>query len=175
MRSVRRYGRSARVLAVAIAAPFAAACAARGPALRGDVYRDAAQGWSIGVPVGAWERAHAEGADLALRRADGAAMSVTSRCEGVDVPPALLARRLRPDRATRPVQKMKKLEVAGAPARRQRFETERDGHVLRITTLTRVAPPCVQDFVLVAPAAVAADAEPVFEAWWKSFEPGPRP
>jgi hypothetical protein len=137
------------------------------------VYHDPAQGWSIGVPAGDWQRAKAEGADLALRRADGAAMSVTSRCDGADAPPAMLARRLRPDRATRPIQKMKKLEIAGAPARRQRFETERDGRKLRITTLTRVAPPCIQDFVLVAPQA-ADDAESIFEAWWKSFDPGAR-
>lgn len=162
------------MLAVAIAAPFVAACASRGPALRGDVYRDPAQGWTIGVPAGAWARARAEGADLALRRADGAVMSVTSRCDGADAPPALLARQLRPDRATQPRAKMRKLEIAGAPARRQRFETERDGHRLRITTLTRVAPPCLQDFVLVAPEA-AADADAIFEAWWKSFDPGTRP
>ena len=68
---------------------------------------------------------------------------------------------------------MKKLEIAGAPARRQRFETERDGRRLRITTLTRVAPPCIQDFVLVAPEA-AGDAGAIFDAWWKSFVPGPR-
>lgn len=149
-------------------------CASGGPALRGDVYRDATQGWSIGVPMGAWEPAKAEGADLALRRADGAAMSVTSRCEGADGPPGLLARRLRPDRSTRPLEKMKKLEIAGAPARRQRFEAERDGIHLRITTLTRVAPPCIQDFVLVRPET-APDADAIFEAWWKSFEPGARP
>lgn len=164
--------RNARVLAVAIAAPFAA-CASRGPALRGDVYRDATQGWSIGVPAGDWVRAEAEGADLALRRADGTAMSLTSRCDGADAPPSLLARQLRPDRATQPSQKMRKREIAGAPARRQRFETEQDGHRLRIMTLTRVAPPCIQDFVLVAPEAVS-DAEKIFDAWWASFVPGPR-
>ncbi|MCU0668209.1 MAG: hypothetical protein MUF70_02515 [Myxococcota bacterium] len=171
---MRRASRSARMLAVAIAALFAVACAGRGPALRGDVYRDPAQGWTIGVPAGAWQRAKAEGADLALLRADGAAMSVTSRCDGADAPPAMLARQLRPDRATRPRDKMKKLEIAGAPTRRQRFETERDGRRLHITTLTRVAPPCIQDFVLVAPEA-ADDAESVFDAWAKSFEPGSGP
>lgn len=164
---------SARVLAVAIAAPVAAACASRGPELRGDVYRDATQGWSIGVPAGDWVRAEAEGADLALRRADGVAMSVTSLCDGADASPSLLARRLRPGRATQPLQKLRKLEMADAPARRQRFETEQDGHRLRITTLTRVAPPCIQDFVLVAPEA-ATDAEAIFDAWWASFVPGPR-
>lgn len=143
-----------------------ASCAS-GPALRDGSYRDPDQGWTIAAPAGAWTRAAAEGADLALRRDDGVAMSVTSRCEGVSAPPELLARQLGPGFAQPHAREA--LEIAGAPAFAQRFEIERAGRALLIKTVTRATPRCVQDFVLVTPAG-KSDAEAVFDAWLASFE-----
>jgi len=42
----------------------------------------------------------------------------------------------------------------------------------RVKTVTRIAAPCVQDFVLVAPRDFDS-AERSFDAWWESFAPGP--
>jgi hypothetical protein len=41
----------------------------------------------------------------------------------------------------------------------------------RVTTVTRAAAPCVQDFVLVAARDADDAAAHVFDAWWASFAP----
>jgi hypothetical protein len=164
-------GLSARWPIRAIAVPLALLACARGPTLRDGVYRDTEHGFTIAAPSGAWRLVHAEGANLALRREDGSAMSVTSRCGVAPAPPEMLARQLRFELGPHRLVASVAGELAGAPSHIQRIElTERP---LRVETRTRVAPPCVQDFVLVAPRD-SRDAEAVFDAWCASFREAPR-
>jgi len=141
------------------------ACAS-GPALRDGVYRERAQGWTIAAPPPGWQRIRAEGADLAFGGPEGASLALTSRCEGAPASALLLARQLRAGLGASELVLERELEVAGRPAALQVLALPTS----RVKTVTRAAPPCVQDFVLVVPRDLEA-VEPVFDAWWASFAP----
>jgi hypothetical protein len=161
--------------AVVVAAVAVAAGCARGPTLRDGVYRvpDARAGFRIAAPPGDWMRVDAEGADLALRRADGVALSVANRCDAPAAAPEALARQLRLGLGAHRLLASETLDLAGAPAHAQRLAVEAGGRTLFVATRTRVAPPCVQDFVLVAPSP-PGEAESIFDAWCASFAAEPR-
>jgi hypothetical protein len=162
----------ATAIAMLLAGGALASCA-RGPVLRDGVYGVPERGFTMAAPPGAWQRVEADGADLALRRDDGALLSVASRCDAPLAPPATLARQLSIDLSVQRVLASEPTELAGAPGHAQLLEVDAGGHTLRVKTLTRVAAPCVQDFVLVAPVA-SRDAEAVFDAWCQSFRETPR-
>jgi len=143
------------------------ACAS-GPTLRNGVYRDRAQGWSIAAPPPEWKRVAVDGADLAFRGPSGASIAVASRCDVAVVPLDVLAGQLRQGFGAGSVLAERDVAIAGRPARLQVLALAGGG---RVTTVTRAAAPCVQDFVLVAPSGADDAAAGVFEAWWASFAP----
>lgn len=140
-----------------------AGCAS-GPALRDGRYRDRERGWSIAAPPTPWRRVDAEGAVLAFQEPEGASMALAERCEGADAPLDRLARELRIGLGPSELVETQRLDLAGRPAELQVIALAQR----RVRAVTRQAPPCVQDFVLVT--ADGADATRDFDAWWASFE-----
>jgi hypothetical protein len=156
-------GRARRLAASTALAAVALGCAS-GPALRDGVYRDPTQQWTIAILPSGWTRIEAEDVDLVFLGPGGATIGVTSRCEGVSGTAEALARQLRAGLGSHELLDERGVEVAGAAAVRQVLAL--DG--ARVAAVTRAAPPCVQDFVLVAPEGFDA-ALPVFDAWWPTF------
>lgn len=154
----------ARCIAASTALAAVALGCASGPALREGMYRDPKQQWTIAVPPAEWSRIEAEGVDLVFVGPGGATIGVTSRCEGVSGTAEVLARQLRAGLGSHEVLDERNVEVAGAPAVRQVLALDTE----RVAAVTRAAPPCVQDFVLVAPDGFDA-ALPIFDAWWPTF------
>lgn len=142
-------------------------CASGGPVLRDGVYRAREQGWTIAAPPSGWTRVTVEGADLAFRGPGDASIAVTSRCDVAVVALDVLARQLRGDLGASETVEERDVVLAGRSARLQMLALASGG---RVRTVTRSAPPCVQDFVLVAPRD-ADGAAAVFDAWWGSFAP----
>ena len=157
---------SARGMGRTIALAAVAAGCASGPTLRDGVYRDPAQQWTIAAPPPGWTRVEVEDTALAFRGPGDASMAVTSRCEGAVGSAAVMAQRLRAGLGPSQLVETRGLDLAGRPAERQLLALP----TTRIASVTRAAPPCVQDFVLVAPRDFDA-ALPVFDAWWASFAP----
>jgi len=154
----------ARTFAASIALAAVAFGCASGPALREGVYRDPKQQWTIAVPPAGWTRIEAEDVDLVFLGPGDATIGVTSRCEGVSGTVEALAQQLRAGLGSHELLDERQVEVAGTPAVRQVLALD----AARVAAVTRAAPPCVQDFVLVAPDGFDA-ALPVFDAWWPTF------
>jgi len=158
-----------RRMGCAFALVAALAGCASGPVLRGGIYRDRKQGFAIAAPPAGWERVKVEDASLAFRDPEQASMALSSRCDVRTTDAGLLARQLRIGLAPYQVQTERHIVLAGRPAVLQWIALAAG---TRVKTVTRIAAPCVQDFVLVAPRDFDS-AERSFDAWWESFAPGP--
>ncbi len=131
-------------------------------------YHHPRRGYVIDRPDGAWKPVSAEGADLALRGAQGQMMSLSSRCRTPLASPRVLARHLRIGMGAHRVRAGAAVDVDGHPGWMQIFDA-RDGQAfVRVKTVTSVVPPCVYDFVLVARHSFP-EADRRFDAWWHSF------
>jgi hypothetical protein len=160
----------------------AGACASGGVRLVEGRYVAASSRFSIASPAGEgerWSRAHVDGAVLSFRGrsggpAAGAALSLLERCGAPVAEPRLLARELLIGLEQREEEGGAAVVVAGAPAWRQAVRATADGRRVELRSVTRVAGDCTTDFVLVAPH-VDAGMEADFDAWWRSYRPGPEP
>jgi len=66
------------------------------------------------------------------------------------------------------------VQLAGLEGWAQRLETRADGTSLMIETVTLRGARCIYDWVLLAPTRQRLEQlAPRFEAWWRSFRPGP--
>ena len=137
----------------------------------GDVYRDTQRGYSIAVPGDGWSRTTVEGAALAFRGPDGAAMSMMSDCDGPLAAPAVLARHLQIGLRERRLRQAGPMLLEGQPGWTQTFDARYAGVVVRVKTITLVTTSCVLDWVLVASGAFEA-VERSFDAWWSSYRAG---
>ena len=143
-------------------------------------YRHRELGYEIDLPsvLGepGWSRESLEGSDLVFVHRDGSAWTLASTCRRTATPVSLLAAEL-----ARAVQAGDGGRAEGGPVQQaglegwaQRLETRADGVSLRIETVTLRGARCVYDWVLLAPTRRRLEAlEPGFEAWWRSFRPGP--
>jgi len=148
-------------------AVVAALCdCASGPTLHGGVYRDRERGFAIAAPPPDWQRIGVEDARLAFRGPNHESMALLTHCDAGDAAPAVLARRLRVGLGAHQLDEEHTTELAGRPAEVQWITVGES----RVKAVTRVASPCVEDFVLVARDDFGA-AERVFDAWWASFAP----
>lgn len=119
-----------------------------------------------------WERIEVEGAELAYRGPDGAVMSYLRECGSArERSPRLEARQLLLGLEARDVREEGALELAGAPAWRQRVAARDEDRAAYLTTVTRVAGACREDFVLATPEPSEAAAA-VFGRWWRSYRAG---
>ncbi len=128
----------------------------------------------VGEP--GWSRGSVEGSDLVFEHRDGSTWTLASHCRRTAMPVPLLAAELA--RAARDGDGVRvdggPVQQAGLEGWAQRLETRADGMSLTIKTVTLRGARCVYDWVLVAPTRQRFEAlEPRFDAWWRSFRPGP--
>ncbi len=176
-------GRSegARPIALVVSATLAsmtlwgpAGCAAlRTPG--GDRFVHPKRGYSIRWPGPEWERIHVAKADLALRRPDGSTLTLIRRCGIPLAEPRVMARHLRFGLEEAHVSFEGPVATPwGDSAWEQRFEAQSDGKRVAVKAITCVRGRCVYDWVSTT-AEASSSVEPLFDAWWRSFEPGPAP
>mgnify|MGYP005843453985 CR=1 FL=1 len=146
-------------------------------------YRHRELGYEIDFPsiLGepGWSRGSVEGSDLVFEHRDGSAWTLASHCRRTATPVSLLAAELA--RAAPAAPEDDGVRVDGGPVQQaglegwaQRLETRVDGMSLTIKTVTLRGARCVYDWVLLTPTRPRLEAlEPRFDAWWRSFRPGP--
>jgi len=138
-------------------------------------FRHRGVGYSIGHPGqderDAWRQVDIDGADLAFRRNDGAALSLSSDCRETSAPVGVLARHLIIGTSREELIAAGPVELSGDQGFSQTFDT-REGEVdVRIKAVTLASGRCVFDFVAVVPEVESFDeVETVFDRWWTSFE-----
>jgi hypothetical protein len=116
-----------------------------------------------------WRRVRVEGAELAFRSPEGAAMSLIVSCERAQAAAAqLLARQLLIGLGAPELRESRAVSVDGAAGWLQVAEARDAGRPLRLRSVTRPGPPCNLDFVWVGAAGLSA-READFERWWVSF------
>jgi predicted RNA binding protein YcfA (HicA-like mRNA interferase family) len=123
-----------------------------------------------------WSRENLEGSDLVFQHRDGSTWTLASHCRRTRTPASLLAGELA--RAARNGTDVRSeggpVQLAGLEGWAQRLEAKADGMSLAIKTVTLRGTRCVYDWVLLAPTRRRLEElEPRFEAWWRSFRPGP--
>jgi hypothetical protein len=141
-------------------------------------FRNEGVGYSIGHPGGddrsEWRKVEIDGADLAFRRADGAALSLSSDCRKTSAPIGVLARHLIIGTERDDLLAASPVELLGDQGFSQTFDTREGGVTLRIKAVTLASGRCVFDFVAVGRDAGSFDQlERVFDDWWTSFERSP--
>lgn len=165
----RRVEFAARCLATALAA---AACVS--PQVPQDGrFRHPEAGYSIAWPGAEWRPAKLPEADLALRDPRGNTLAMIRRCRVPLAEPAVLARHLRIGLGRPEVRAEGPVETPwGDPAWEQVFAARGGEPRIHVKAVTSTQPPCVFDWVLttVGPPGIL---EPSFDAWWRSFDPGP--
>lgn len=143
-------------------------------------YRHRELGYEIDFPsvLGepGWSRGSLEGGDLVFEHRDGSAWTLASHCRRTATPASLLAAELA--RAARDGNGVRPeggpVQWAGLEGWAQRLETSADGTSLAIKTVTLRGARCVYDWILLAPTRRRLEElEPRFDAWWRSFQPGP--
>jgi hypothetical protein len=135
------------------------------------------RGYSIDLPQRAsgvgWREQGVEGADLAFRRPDGAALSLQTSCRKRRASPQILARHLTLGSVDERLLGSAPVELHGDSGWSQSFETREQDVVVHVKTVSVVGEGCVYDWVLVTREASAFEAlEPIFDAWWQSFRRG---
>ncbi|MEM7411938.1 MAG: hypothetical protein AAF430_17040 [Myxococcota bacterium] len=136
-------------------------------------------GYRVGAPPAAdatWKRVRVDGSVLAYRREAAASqppvrMTLSSRCGVPLAEPELLARHLRIGVPEHVVRQNEAVEASPLPGWQQVFDVTQDGAVVRVKTVTLVGDRCAYDWVLTArDGAGFEEAEPTFDAWWRSLE-----
>jgi hypothetical protein len=140
-------------------------------------YRNARDGYSIGVPAGQggpWERIEIEGAWIAFRRRGPETMSLQSRCGKPVAHPAIMARNLVVGIGERELVQAGPVIVGGTNGWIQSFDIPHAQVSVRVTTVTAVIGECSFDWTL-ATLGESQSANHAFEVWWSSFELDPDP
>jgi len=140
-------------------------------------------GYRIDLPgdpeSASWERVDVEGADVAWALQEGAAaahggtqISLSSSCRKTAAKAAVLARQLALGTQQGEQFASEPVALGATEGWSHTFEAVEEGVALRVKTVTLMSGGCVYDWVLVTPASDAfVRTEPVFDAWWRSFEP----
>jgi hypothetical protein len=139
-------------------------------------YRNTRHHYTVGVPRGPgapWKRIDVEGAWIAFRRPGPQTVSLQSRCGRPVADPAIMARSLVLGVRGRTLRQAGPVAVAGRSGWSQTFDTESDGVVVRVKTVTVVIDGCTYDWTLAAVGDFAR-AERAFDAWWGTFELDPQ-
>lgn len=131
------------------------------------------------LPGASWQRVDVEGADVAWALEEGTAtasgathISLSSSCRKTAAKAAVLARQLALGTQQGDRLASEAVALGAAEGWSQSFEAVEEGVALRVKTVTLMSGGCVYDWVLVTPASDAfARIDPVFDAWWRSFEP----
>jgi hypothetical protein len=149
-------------------------CALHGPACAASVvtqegrYVHPRRGYRIDAPPGEWSRVDVQGADLAFRGPDRAAMSLMSRCGRPVTELPFLGRHLLIGLSERKLLYEGEVELGGRRAWTQRYEASLEGARVQLKFVTLVHERCVYDWALVSPRDLEA-VESSFDAWWASF------
>ena len=141
-------------------------------------FRHRELGYEIAYPSvlgrAGWSVARLDESDLLVRHPDGSAWAVASNCRSTSASIRVLAAELARATGGRPLREGAPIEHAGLEGWSQRLERVEGERVLQIKTVTLRGPRCTYDWIGVAPdAARWRGLEPLFDAWWQSFEPGP--
>lgn len=136
-------------------------------------------GYRIALPAllgqPGWSREDLEQSDLLIRHRDGSAWALASHCRSAGTPVGLLAAELARAARAGGQARGEPLQHAGLEGFVQRLEAREDGAMLPIKTVTLRGARCTFDWILVAPTTRRLEElEGAFDAWWQSFEPGPR-
>lgn len=120
-----------------------------------------------------WRLVAVDGAEIAFRSPEGAAMSMIVSCDrGHEVPLPLLARQLLIGLEAPSLRESRAVTLDGARGWLQVAEARDAGRPVRLRTVTRPGPPCSVDWVLVG-AAGHGGREAEFDRWWASFRAVP--
>ena len=150
-----------------------AGCATPSLSVSGQGFSHRRHDYTIGRAPEGWERVKVDGAAIAFRRSGPNTMSLQSRCGKPVATPQLMARHLVIRLPDRTLVSAGPIAVAGRSGWSQVFDTVEHGVSVRVKTVTLVAQDCTFDWVLASTGSFDA-AEVDFDAWWASFELGPR-
>lgn len=158
-------------LLAVLALPLSLGCAGAVVERDGRVsHRD--HGWSVAAPSAQWQRAGLEGAALSYRTPSRALVVLQSRCDVPVAQPQILARHLMIGLGARTLRQSGPVGIGSLRGWSQTFDTDHDGRLVRVKTVTIVAGKCTFDWILSAETGFES-VEADFDAWWQSFELDP--
>ena len=145
------------------------------------IYRNRELGYTIPYPASGpdgeaprWKRVRVDDVDLAFRARDESHLAIKSRCDVGPRDPKLLARQLLVGLKDRKRQRVEVLEFAGGEVFTQVVDALVDDRPVHAKTVTWLRGGCVVDWYLVTANPLAL-LEPIFDSWWRGFDPGEIP
>lgn len=152
-----------------------AACAAG--SVRDGTYRDGRDRFSVRVPPARWQLAPLEGATLGFRAPDlDAGMGLRADCDNPEPGPLpWVARHLFFGLANTRIDANERLSWADANLVRTRLHARLDGRPVEVDAVTMRSGSCLYDFMYVAPPERFEEGRSDFDAFVRSWSPGPTP
>jgi len=152
-----------------------AACAAG--SVRDGTYRDGHDRFSVRVPPARWQPASLEGATLGFRAPDlDAGMGLRADCDNPEPGPLpWVARHLFFGLANTRIDANERLSRADASLVRTRLHAWLDDRPVEVDAVTMRSGSCLYDFMYVAPPERFEEGRPDFDAFVRSWSPGPTP
>jgi len=121
-----------------------------------------------------WSMGSLAESDLLVHHVDGSAWALASNCRATKAPLPVLAAELARATGGRTKVEGVAIEHAGLPGISQHLVRVEADRLLQLKTVTLRGAHCTYDWILIAPSeARLKELEPLFDAWWQSFEPGP--
>jgi hypothetical protein len=121
-----------------------------------------------------WSIYRLDESDLLVRHTDGSSWALSSSCRATAASLEMLAGELARAANGQSRKGGRSVRHAGLQGWVQRLERREGDQVLEIKTVTLRGPQCTYDWILLAPSDDRlAELKGPFDAWWRSFEPGP--
>ena len=164
-----------RIALMLLALLGTAACAAG--SIRDGTYRDGRDRFSVRVPPARWQLASLEGATLGFRAPDlDAGMGLRADCDNPEPGPLpWVARHLFFGLANTRIDANERLTRADASLVRTRLHARLDDRPVEVDAVTMRSGSCLYDFMYVAPPERFEEGRPDFDAFVRSWSPGPTP
>jgi len=121
-----------------------------------------------------WKRIRVEDSDLAFRAAGGGYAAISSHCDEPQLDLRILARQLLVGLQDRVERGTEAFPFAGGAAFSQVVEAVAEEKPVYAKTVTWLRGGCVVDWILVTASPISA-FEPIFDSWWRGFDPGTMP
>jgi len=162
--------------AAGVLLPLALGCASPAFVAEGGGFRHRSAAFRVVSPAllePAWHRVSVQGDVLSFEGPGSVLMGLQASCRPRRASLRLLAHHLQiglpeyAQRDSRPVR------VGSLEAWSRTIDVRGPGGVVRVRTITAIYGDCVLDWVLTGGPRFE-DAQPLFDAWWGSFEPEPK-
>ena len=152
-----------------------AACAAG--SIREGTYRDPHDRFTVRLPPARWQLASLDGATLALRAPDlDAGMGLHADCDSPEPGPLpWVARHLFFGLSNTRIDANERLSRGDASLVRTRLHARLEGRPVEVDAVTMRSGSCLYDFMYVAPPERFEEGRPDFDAFVRSWSPGPKP